>query len=177
VFINSTAQLDCTPWKELNASGVIKDRLFCASTLTLPNTSSVHLSKGAIIGISIGSVVTVAVIIAGCLAGKTKVDKQVSNFLANLASRTRKDTSDLHGPAELFGKGNIPEIGETSGPGRQELEVLQTDLVHNGSAGAANQQNRNELEAGFMTRGSYAPAELSGWDHYEMPTGAERHEM
>ena len=177
MFINSTAKLDCTPWTDLNSSGVVKGDFFCASTLPLASSSSVHLSRGAIIGISVGSVVAVLLVIIGCFVAKRKVDSHSASFLEGLAGKRKKNDSDLLGPAELFGKGNIPEIGESSGQVRRAVEVQQAEPANSLSEMAVRQQGGNELESDFVTRASYAPAELSGWDRYEMPTGAERHEM
>jgi hypothetical protein len=183
VFINSTLQLDCSKWQQLNASGVIKGTFFCASALSngaSSASSGTSLSPGAIAGIVVGCVAAFALFVVGCYFVAKYFDRnhrQVPEAKAEggpsalEAPAADSENTIPSGVAELASKSNVPQLEDVLGPVRSELSGTEQDEDF-GRVPA-----RGELEEGPSAQGSYRPAELSGWDLYEMPTGAERHEM
>lgn len=162
VFINSTARLDCSKWQHLKASGVIKGVLSCESA-----PRGTRLSPGAIAGITVGGAVALALFAAigyryRMVFLKAKVRSDQS------AAASHKGTTGNR--SELASKSNVPQMSDVLGPARAELNAAESGNVGRTSF-------REELDESSTVRGSYLPAELSGWDSYEMPTGAERHEM
>ncbi|RFU26988.1 hypothetical protein B7463_g9341, partial [Scytalidium lignicola] len=160
VFINSTAQLDCSKWQQLKASGVIKGTLFCESA---PHRT--RLSPGAIAGIAVGGLVTLTLLATICY--RMVVLKAKARGGQSAANSQNGTTGDM---AELASKSNVPQMSDVLGPAQNELNATES-----GNVGRI--LVREELDGNSTARGSYPPAELSGWDSYEMPTGAERHEM
>jgi hypothetical protein len=176
---NSTLQLDCSKWQQLNASGVIKGTFFCASALgngTSSVSSVASLSPGAIAGIVIGCVAGFALFIVCCYFVAKSFYPNLPLVIPEAEAEGRPSALEVPavdsenaiagGVAELASKSNVPQMADVLGPFRGELSGTAQD----GDSG--RDPVRGELEGGPSARGSYRHAELSGlrgWDSYEMP--------
>jgi len=155
VFINSTGELDCSEWRKLKASGVIKGKIFCSAV------SQEKLSSGDIAGIAIGGAAAIGIAFIGCFLGR-KVNKH-------------SEAKPKLGPNNNSGGNGMPELDGTGKPSMREMEGLQCDesgRLHRNSA--QGRQGRSELEdQQRQAERTYSPAELSAWDGYEMAASTE----
>jgi hypothetical protein len=153
VFINSTAQLDCSKWQKLNASGVIKGTFFCASALSNGAGGGTSLSRGAIAGIVVGCVA--ALVFLACRYFMAGPPRQVSEGKAK-GGPSAVDTpaadsqnATASGAAELASKSNVPELAGVLQPARGELSGTEQ------SEDFGPVPVRGELEGDSMARASY----------------------
>jgi hypothetical protein len=175
VFINSTAQLDCSKWQQLNASGVIKGTFFYASALSNSVSGGAGLSPGAIAGIVVGCVAALALFVVGCYFVTRSPDRNCRQVSEGPSASDAAVADSQHvivsGVVELASNSNVPQLAGVLGPVQSELSGTER------GEDFGRVPAQGELEGGSAARGSSLPAELSGWGLYEMHTGAERHEM